>query len=257
MKIAIMGVGHMGGWLAQMLAGKHELCVYDREVSRYANVRDVLILPELKAIKSFSPDLLINAVSLQNTIDAFESVSPHLSEDCILSDLASVKGTIPEYYRKCGFRFVSIHPMFGPTFVNVERIEEENVIIIKESDRVGTSFFMNFFKDLGLNIFKYSFEEHDQMIAYSLTLPFASSMVFAACMNNTAVPGTTFKKHLEIAKGLLQEDDFLLSEILFNPYSLSQLEKVTSRLEFLKHVIKGRDAEESKRFFEHLRNNIC
>ena len=45
-----------------------------------------------------------------------------------------------------------------------------------------------------------------QMIAYSLTLPFASTMVFAACMNNTAVPGTTFRKHLEIAKGLLQED---------------------------------------------------
>lgn len=256
MKIAIIGVGHMGGWLAQMLAGKHELCVYDLDLSRCKKIRDVNILPELAAIKSFNPDLLINAVSLQNTIDAFESVSPYLSNDCILSDLASVKGKIPEYYRKCEFRFASIHPMFGPTFANVERIENENVIIIKESDNIGTSFYMNFFKELGLNIFKYSFKEHDQMIAYSLTLPFASTMVFAACMNNTAVPGTTFRKHLEIAKGLFQEDDFLLSEILFNSYSLSQLEKVTGRLEFLKHVIKSRDADEAKRFFEQLRENI-
>ena len=94
------------------------------------------------------------------------------------------------------------------------------------------------------------------MIAYSLTLPFASSLVFAACMKNTAVPGTTFKRHLTIARGLLSEDDHLLAEILFNEYSLKQLEKVTSRLEFLKHVIKGRDYEEAQRFFNNLRENI-
>ena len=94
------------------------------------------------------------------------------------------------------------------------------------------------------------------MIAYSLTLPFASTMVFAACMDNTAVPGTTFRKHLEIARGLLSEDDYLLAEILFNPYSLAQLEKVTSRLDFLKHVILARDFEEAQRFFGNLRENI-
>jgi prephenate dehydrogenase len=81
-------------------------------------------------------------------------------------------------------------------------------------------------------------------------------MVFAACMDNTTVPGTTFKKHLEISRGLMSEDDFLLSEILFNKYSLPELEKVTSRLDFLKHVIRARDLEEAAKFFDRLRNNI-
>lgn len=94
------------------------------------------------------------------------------------------------------------------------------------------------------------------MIAYSLALPFASTLVFAACMDRSAVPGTTFKKHLEIARGLLSEDDFLLGEILFGPHSLEQLDHVTSRLEFLKHVIKDRDVEEAQRFFARLRANI-
>jgi len=240
-----------------MLAGKQELCIYDLEPSRCVKIRDVQILHELPELQSFNPELLINAVSLQNTIDAFESVSPYLSDDCILSDVASVKGKIPGYYKECGFRFASVHPMFGPTFANVERIEDENVIIIEESDSDGAAFFLNFFKELGLNIYRYSFEEHDEMAAYSLTLPFTSSIVFAACMNNTVVPGTTFKNHLATAKGVLSEDDMLLSEILFNSYSLPQLEKVTSRLEFLKHVIKGKDVEEAKRFFDRLRDNIC
>ena len=119
-----------------------------------------------------------------------------------------------------------------------------------------TGFFQKFFTRLKLNIFEYTFKKHDRMTAYSLTLPFASTLVFASCMNTSAVPGSTFKKHKEIATGLLSEDDYLLSEILFNSYSLQQLEKVTSRLEFLKHVIKGRDIEEARKFFNSLRKNL-
>jgi prephenate dehydrogenase len=93
-------------------------------------------------------------------------------------------------------------------------------------------------------------------MAYSLTIPFVSSLAFAACIDAKAVPGTTFKKHKSIAESLLAEDDRLLSEILFNPYSLVEIDRITQRLEFLKHVIKGRDYEEARLFFERLRKNI-
>ena len=33
-------------------------------------------------------------------------------------------------------------------------------------------------------------------------------------MKHQEAPGTTFKKHMAIAKGLLSEDDYLLQEIL-------------------------------------------
>lgn len=256
MKIAVLGAGHMGVWLIKMLSQDFKVCVFDIDRSRTEKIHSVEVISAYSMLKSFEPDLLINAVSLQNTIEAFESASPYLPDYCIISDVASVKGRIPDYYRRQAFRYASIHPMFGPTFANVDRIEDENVVIIKESDRKGRQFFWNFFSNLKLKIYEYSFDEHDQMIAYSLTLPFASTMVFAACMNNTAVPGTTFKKHLEIAKGLLSEDDYLLCEILFNSYSLPQLDKVTGRLEFLKHVIRGKDFEEAKKFFDCLRGNI-
>lgn len=256
MKILILGAGHMGTWFVTMLASNHEVAVYDINDKRVHSLRNVKRIGMYSEISDFDPELMLNAVSLQNTIRAFESSRPYLSSDCIISDVASVKGNIPDFYHKSPFRFVSVHPMFGPTFSNVDRLSDENVIIIKESDEKGKLFFRNLFNGLGLSIYEYSFNEHDRMIAYSLTLPFASTMVFGACMDNTAVPGTTFKKHLEIAKGLLAEDDYLLSEILFNKYSLPELEKVTSRLDFLKHVIRAKDFEEAAKFFDRLRNNI-
>lgn len=256
MKIVILGAGNMGRWFVRLLREKNEIAVYDLKKEKTADISDVSVLDRISDAEVFRPELLINAVSIQNTIDAFESAAPYLSHKCIVADIMSVKGSIQEFYKNFGFPFVSIHPMFGPTFTDIGNLSEENVIIIRESCLEGALFFQKLFEDLGLQRFEYSFDEHDRLIAYSLTLPFASSLVFAANMSSSAVPGTTFKKHHEIAKGLLSEDDALLTEILFNPYSIHQLEQVTNKLEFLKHVIRQHDSEEAKRFFDGLRGNI-
>ena len=81
-------------------------------------------------------------------------------------------------------------------------------------------------------------------------------MVFAACMKKQDAPGTTFRKHLNIAKGLLSEDDYLLAEIMFNPHTVKQIEDINSRLAYLTHIIRGRDYEEMQKFLNRLRNNI-
>ncbi|MCW6158060.1 MAG: hypothetical protein LVQ63_01045 [Thermoplasmatales archaeon] len=94
------------------------------------------------------------------------------------------------------------------------------------------------------------------MMTYSLTLPFSSSMVFVACVDTKDIPGTNFRKHMELAKGILSEDNSLLSEILFSPESIKQLETITSRLEYLKDIILARDYEEAGKFFDRLRGNI-
>jgi prephenate dehydrogenase len=256
MKIAIIGVGHMGSWLARELKAENHVAVYDIDVKKTRVVDDVDVLMNIEDLKDFRPQMLINAVSIRETIPVFKSVAQYLPKDCILADVTSVKDDLADYYKKSGFEFASVHPMFGPTFANIHDLREENAIIISESAAIAKDFFKVFFYKKEINIFEFSFDEHDKMIAYSLTLPFASTMVFAACMEKTTVPGTTFKKHLSIATGLLSEDDYLLADIMFNKYSVKELDKVTSRLEFLKHIIKGRDYEEAVRFFNGLRNNV-
>lgn len=255
-KIAIIGTGRMGSWFSANLKRECQVAVFDIEPEKTAALEGVTCLGQLEELKDFSPDLLLNAVSLAQTVKAFQAAMPFIPENCLLADIASVKAELGIYYLSCGRRFVSTHPMFGPTFADLSQLEEENAILIQESDPEGKTFFRRFYSQLGLNLFEYSFEEHDQIIAYSLALPFSSTLVFAAQLNILAVPGTTFRKHLQIARGLLSEDDDLLAEILFNPYALPQLEKITQRLEFLKHIIKERDEDEMRRFLNRVRENI-
>jgi len=257
MKIAIVGCGHMGAFVAEKLSAGHEIFGFDVNPGRVESVPGITPLQTLDAITDIQPDMVINAVPLRDTVPVFEAMLPHLSQTCMLADLASVKGPIPDFYAGCGRPFVSVHPMFGPTFARMDALTGECGVIITESDPTGAAVFEELFESLGVSIFRYSFDEHDRMMAYSLTMPFVSTMVFAACLDEKTVPGTTFRRHREIAEGLLSEDDGLLAEILFNPHSMAQIERVTSRMEFMKHVIRGRDTEEATRFFNSLRANLA
>lgn len=256
MKIAMVGLGHMGAWLAGEFLGDHDVAGMDIDPGRVDAVPGINALVGLDALVDFGPELVINAVPLRDTVSVFRDLIAVLPETTVIGDVASIKGTLSDFYRESGHPFVSVHPMFGPTFANIGALSEESAVIIRESDPKAAALFRNFFIARDLNLFEYSFDEHDRMMAYSLTLPFVSTMVFGACMDDQAVPGTTFRRHRDIAKGLLSENDYLLAEILFNPHSMVQLEKVTNRLEFLKHVIKGRDSEEAVVFFDRLRDNL-
>ncbi|RKY51887.1 MAG: prephenate dehydrogenase/arogenate dehydrogenase family protein [Candidatus Neomarinimicrobiota bacterium] len=256
MKIFILGAGRMGTWFIEELCHDHDIAVYDNDRKKLKHLFNVRRFLKLEEVKDFKPKLMINAVNLQNTINAFDEVLPYLPQNCMLSDITSVKNGLFDYYTKVERKFVSTHPMFGPTFANIRDLRDENAIIIKESDENGKDFFRKFYKSLHLNIYEYTFDEHDEITAYSLGTPFSSSLVFAACMKKQEAPGTTFKKHKDIAKGLLSEDDYLLSEILFNPHTLKQIEKINSQLSYLTHIIRGRDYEEMKKFLDRLRSNI-
>lgn len=256
MKILILGAGKMGSWLIESLCLDYDVAAFDSELSRLKYFFNTTRLVSYEEVREFNPDMVINAVNLQLTVPVFKEIIPYLDENCILADITSVKNGLRQFYPQTGRRFVSTHPMFGPTFANLRDLSGQSAIIISESDEEGKAFFRNFFDSFNLSIFEYSFLEHDQTIAYSLSVPFASTMVFAACMKKQEAPGTTFKKHLDIAKGLFSEDDFLLSEVLFSPFTLEQLEKTSEKLQYLQEIIKAKDEEKLRVFLNMLRKNI-
>ena len=227
----------MGSFFCDVLSMKHDIAIYDTDPKRLLFTFNCRRFNNLEEIDEFAPDLVINAATVKYTIDAFNKVLPHLPEKCILSDIASVKTGLPEFYANCGHPFVSTHPMFGPTFASLSNLSNENAIIIAESDHLGKVFFKDLYNELHLHIEEYTFSQHDETIAYSLSIPFASTLVFAGCMKHQDAPGTTFKRHLMIANGLMSEDDYLLSEILFNPHTSGQLEKIQTKLSQLQVIV--------------------
>jgi prephenate dehydrogenase len=256
MKILILGAGKMGTFFTDLLCLHHEVALYDVDPKRLRFVFNTYRFTQYEEIQEFEPELVINCVTLKYTIEAFNSVLPYLPENCMLSDIASVKTGLKEFYQSTGKRFVSTHPMFGPTFATLDNLSSQNAIIISESDYLGKMFFKDLYHSLHLKIFEYSFEEHDKTTAYSLAIPFASTLVFAAVMKHQDAPGTTFKRHMDIAEGLLSEDDYLLTEILFNPYAVEQIENIRTQLKVLLEIIKKKDTERMQEFLEKVRKNI-
>jgi prephenate dehydrogenase len=256
MKILVVGAGKMGSWLIESLCLDYEVAAYDSDPTRLRYFFSTVKLMSLEEIRDFDPDMVINAVNLEITVPVFREILPFIRKDCILADITSVKNGLKTFYPEAKHRFVSTHPMFGPTFANIKDLAGQSAIIISESDEEGKAFFRKFYGSFHLNIFDYSFTEHDQTIAYSLAIPFASTMVFAACMKKQEAPGTTFKKHQEIARGLFSEDDFLLSEIMFSPFTLEQIEKIGQQLGNLTEIIKEKDTYKMRQFLNGLRKNI-
>ena len=257
MKILILGAGKMGSFFCDLLSFDHEVAVLDTDPKRLRFIYNCRRFRSVDEVDEFAPDMVINAVTIKHTIDAFRSVLPHLPKGCISSDIASVKTGLPEFYAEACFPFVSTHPMFGPTFASLSNLQNENAIIINEGDHLGKVFFRDLYGRLGLHIEEYTFDEHDETIAYSLTVPFASTLAFASAMKHQSAPGTTFKRHMAIAHGLMGEDDYLLSEILFNPRSPHQLDRIIERLTELRRIVDDRDTDALRSYLESVRANLA
>lgn len=256
MKILILGAGKMGTFFSDVLSFNHEVAIYDPDPQRLRFTYNVVRMQHIEEAEEFAPELLINAATVKYTIEAFEQALPHIPASCIISDIASVKTGLPDYYARLGRPFVSTHPMFGPTFASLSNLSSENAIIISEGDERGRAFFRELYRSLHLNICEYTFEEHDLTIAYSLSIPFASTLVFASVMKHQDAPGTTFKRHMRIAKGVLNEDDYLLQEILFNPYTHDQVSQIRTELKELLEIIDNKDAAGMKAYLTKIRNNV-
>ena len=226
MRILILGAGKMGSFFTDILSFQHETAVFDVNPHQLRFVYNTYRFTTLEEIKDFEPELVINAV------------------------------TVKKFYEESGFRYVSSHPMFGPTFASLSNLSSENAIIISEGDHLGKIFFKDLYQTLRLNIFEYTFDEHDETVAYSLSIPFVSTFVFAAVMKHQEAPGTTFKKHMAIAKGLLSEDDYLLQEILFNPRTPGQVANIRTELKNLLEIIENKDAEGMKKYLTKIREKI-
>ena len=246
----------MGSFFTDVLSFEHECAVYEIDAKRMRFLYNTQRFTTMQEIEEFQPELVINAVTLKYTLTVFDQVLPHLPKDCIISDISSVKTGLKEYYDGTGFRYVSTHPMFGPTFANLGALSSENAIVISEGDYMGRIFFLDLYRRLGLNVHEYTFEEHDEAMAYSLSVPFVSTFVFSAVMKHQDSPGTTFKRHLKIARGVLSEDDTLLREILFNPKTKSHVEQIRAELKELIQIIDDRNEDALNQYLVKIRKNI-
>lgn len=121
-KIAILGVGFMGGSLALGLKEalpKVSIWGYARKKSSYIKLRKLAILDkveqDLKKVIEDS-DVVVLALPIYAIIEYFKKISPFLKKGAIVIDLGSSKELIVKAARKYlpkGIYFVGCHPLCG------------------------------------------------------------------------------------------------------------------------------------------------
>ena len=123
MKILILGAGKMGTFFTDVLCTQHEVALFDVNPHNLRFVFNTYRLTKYEEIQAFKPELVINAVTLKYTIEAFKAVIPYLPKECILSDIASVKTGLQEFYESTNMRYVSSHPNVWTYFCQFGRFK--------------------------------------------------------------------------------------------------------------------------------------
>lgn len=97
MRILVLGAGKMGSFFLDLLSFNHETAVFEKDPKRLRFTYNTLRFTSLKEIREFKPELVINAVTVKYTISAFNEVLPYLPDDCIISDISSVKTGLKDF----------------------------------------------------------------------------------------------------------------------------------------------------------------
>ena len=197
-KIGFIGLGLIGGSIAKAI--KHcypETLIYGHDKNpdaiREAHEAGVTENESPLPLADFgSMDLLFLCCPVMTNISYLREISPHLSEDIIITDVGSVKGEITREVKKLGLssHFIGGHPMTGSektgfSHSSVSLLENAYYIITDNPDiaEKKLAVFGMYLETLGVVPLRLSCSEHDFATAAISHLPHVMS---AALVNLTA-----------------------------------------------------------------------
>ena len=186
-KVVIVGVGLLGGSLAQELRAKH-LCKHiigvcrSDATSNMALSKQIVdeVLPLDEAVRA--ADLIVFATPMQAMVPLLKQVAAKIPEQSIITDVGSVKTDLySQVQQECPQilpRFVLAHPIAGSENSGVSAshlglFEGKNVIITdtEEISVSATAQVKEMWENIGANVIHMSLQEHDSIFAKTSHLP--------------------------------------------------------------------------------------
>jgi prephenate dehydrogenase len=254
-KIAIVGLGLMGGSLALALKGKCialygidsdpatlELAL-DKRIVDQADSDPAKLLPQA--------DLIVLATPVPAIIDFLQKMSLLMPNPCIVLDLGSTKKEILQVMASLPDRFDPIggHPICGKEKLGLENAEanlyQGAPFVIAALDRTtprARSLVKQMISVVGAHLIEVNAEEHDLALAFTSHLPFllASALILSTPSEFSVFIGSGFKSASRLAGtpssmmlGVLQSNrENVLHALSFFQRQLSEIQAKLSASDF-------------------------
>lgn len=192
-KIAVVGLGLMGGSMAMAIRKYTDAAVYGwnrtRSVAEKA-IADGVLDGEADEAMLAEADLLIISLYPQSTVDFLLQHMPRLKKGCIIVDLVGVKRFLAEQLTQpaldAGVHFIGGHPMAGRefsgyAFSTADLFRDASMILVpnESSPLWAVDEMEGFFLQLGFGrVVRCSAEQHDHMIAFTSQLAHVVSSAY-------------------------------------------------------------------------------
>jgi len=271
-KIAIIGVGLLGGSIGLAVKRRKLACQTAGFVRRAARLRDCERARALDFATTDLPaavwdaDLIILCSPPGQMRPLAERMLPALKPGAIVTDVGSVKaGVVRELeslIAKAGAHFVGSHPMAGAEKTGVSAAREDlfvNAVCVvtptKKTNRAALKKVERFWKALGSRVLELTPETHDALVSRSSHLPHVLAATLASHVLNPAQPkqqaalcANGFRDTTRIASG---SPEMWRDIALANRKNLTKsLDAFISELQQFQRVLKKADAKAIAQFFE-------
>ena len=260
MKVGIIGAGRMGSMLARdALRAGYEVLVYDPNPS-LGDLRDIE-LADLKTLAK-SADVIIISTPLQVVKEILLEIRDLVRKRSLVLDIASIKRGLEDVYKKYpdGVYVASAHPMFG---YGAGTFKGYKVLVLPVKDREeGATKAKAFFELLGSKVYIVDWEEHEEMVKYTIGLPYFISVAFLLTISpqkEKAVlyGGTSYTYLSTYTQAMFVDDPSFIQELIqYSIEAISEfLEKAHAFLsaedkeEILKKIQSFTDSEDAYRLF--------
>ena len=265
MKVAIIGgAGRMGRWFARYFKSRNHVVILsdiEEEARIIAEEEGFLFAKSnLDAVKDAG--LIVISVSIESTPNVIKEIEQDLIKGAIVTEISSVKGHVMEALVSLAQKDVtalSIHPLFGS---GARTLKGKRVAVIPVKDsKKEVNLVQKLFPEAIINVI--SAEEHDRIMALTLSLPHFLNMIFASTLSNEDInnlrrfAGPSFTLQLILAESMLTEKPNIYASIqIMNKHTYQYLEKLMSEAKALKEIIRKNKQEELIGFFEQIRKNF-
>ena len=270
--IGIIGGGLIGGSLALAINKAHpkySLHLVSRRIEHIKTDPKSKIFSTLSTSISELPknlDIAIVCTPIQIVTKTIQELSDHLDEDCIITDVASVKEPIDKFVsnKKNNRCIIPGHPMAGKEvtgFAHASQDLFDNApYFLVPQKHPKYSIFKTFLNSLNCNVIEINAPAHDALMASISHVPYlaAIALVLSATtattdsvLKQTFGPGYRDCTRVASSAPLWGEDICTHNKDAL----LSHLDTVISTLSSIKHHIQNNDTKQLSQLFEKAKSS--